>query len=303
MWRYDYHQKLIDADGNLQTTNDQTPAVGWTFDINGGSNPDATVTDANGQTPAVKVNAGSGYSVSEESRSGYTLLSAGCTGATNNGDWTSGGLIVSGIQVGANDIISCTFINKQDKGGVQLVKEVVNNNGGTLGVNDFGLSIGGTSVTSGQTVTLPVGVPVAVNEAGAAGYDFVSITGVGCPATLGGTVTLVKDQTIICTIKNDDKPATLIVNKILKNDNGGTKQITDFSYQINGGSATAFEADGSNSHSVNAGTYSVVEVSDTSYTTTYSNCSNIVLTNGASATCTITNDDKPATITLSKNSR
>lgn len=293
-------KKLIDADGNLQTTNDQTPAVGWTFDINGGSNPDATVTDANGQTPAVKVNAGSGYSVSEESRSGYTLLSAGCTGATNNGDWTSGGLIVSGIQVGANDIISCTFINKQDKGGVQLVKEVVNNNGGTLGVNDFGLSIGGTSVTSGQTVTLPVGVPVAVNEAGAAGYDFVSITGVGCPATLGGTVTLVKDQTIICTIKNDDKPATLIVNKILKNDNGGTKQITDFSYQINGGSATAFEADGSNSHSVNAGTYSVVEVSDTSYTTTYSNCSNIVLTNGASATCTITNDDKPATITLSK---
>jgi hypothetical protein len=47
--------KYIDADGNLNTTNDQTLAgAGWTFDINGGSNPAATQTDATGKTPAGK---------------------------------------------------------------------------------------------------------------------------------------------------------------------------------------------------------------------------------------------------------
>jgi len=292
-------QKLIDADGNLQTTNDQTPAAGWTFDVNGGSNPDATTTDSNGLTPAVKVTTGTGYSVAETVKSGYSVLSASCTGATNNGTWSSGNTL-TGVQVAANNIVRCTFINKADKGSVKLVKEVTNDNGGQLGVNAFGLSIGGTAVTSGQTLVVPAGVLVTINEAGATGYSFVSITGTGCPTVLGGTVTPLKDQTITCTIKNDDKPGTLIVNKVLKNDNGGTKKVTDFSYKINGGTAVAFEADGSNSHTLNAGTYSVVEVSDSAYTTTYDNCTNVVLTNGATATCTITNDDKPGTITLSK---
>lgn len=292
-------QKLIDADGNLQTTNDQSPASGWMFDVNGGSNPDATSTDSNGLTPAVKVTTGGGYSVSETVKAGYSVLSASCSGATSNGSWASGGT-VTGIQVSANNIIRCTFINKADKGSVKLIKEVTNNNGGQLGIDAFGLSIGGTAVTSGQVLTLPAGVPVAINEVGAPGYSFVSITGTGCPATLGGMVTPVKDQTITCTIKNDDNPGTLIVNKILKNDNGGMKKVADFSYKINGGNANAFEVDGSNSHTLNAGTYSVVELADAGYATTYENCTGITLANGATATCTITNDDKPATITLNK---
>lgn len=291
-------EKVIDADGDPATTADQTPAAGWEFDINGGSNPAATTTDSDGLTPAVKVDAATGYSVNETPQATYNLIAASCTGASNNGTWS--GNAVTGIQISASNIVRCKFVNTLKKGGVQLVKVVKNDNGGTLGVNNFGLSIGGTTVTSGQTLSLPVGTPVVITEAGATGYSFVSISGTGCPDSLGGTVTPVEGQTITCTITNDDQPATLIVNKIVKNDNGGSKQATDFSYKVNGGSSVVFEADGSNSHTLNAGTYSIVENADSGYTTTYSNCTGLVLGIGSTATCTITNDDKSATITLNK---
>ena len=69
---------------------------------------------------------------------------------------------------------------------------------------------------------------------------------------------------------------------------------------MNGGSAIAFEADGQNNLSVDAGTYSVVEPSVTGYATSYSNCSQVVIPLGGTATCTITNDDRPATLIVKK---
>lgn len=203
--------------------------------------------------------------------------------------------------------ITCTFINTRKTGNVMLVKNVINNNGGQLGANSFGLSIGALPVASGQIVALPAGVPVVLGEAGAVGYAFVSITGTGCPSVLGGTVTPVYGQTITCTITNDDQPATLIVNKVLIKDNGGSEVVQNFSYTVNAGAAVSFEADASNSHTLSAGTYTVAETVDSRYTTTYgnsqngnANCTNLVILNGATATCTITNNDKPGTITLNK---
>lgn len=199
----------------------------------------------------------------------------------------------------ASDVV-CVFTNTRLTGTVTLVKSVTNNNGGALGANDFGLTIGGTAVASGQSVTLPAGVPVAINEAGAAGYAFVSLSGAGCPTAIGGTVTPVNGQNITCTITNDDQPGTLIVNKVVVNDNGGTKQPQNFQFKVGNGAAVNFEADGSNSMTVNTGTYNVTEVSDSGYTTTYDNCTNVAIPLGSSATCTITNNDKAATLILQK---
>ncbi len=56
-----------------------------------------------------------------------------------------------------------------------------------------------------------------------------------------------------------------------------------------------FEADASNSQSVSAGSYTIVENAASGYTTTYNNCSGVVIANGGSATCTITNNDNKAT--------
>lgn len=84
---------------------------------------------------------------------------------------------------------------------------------------------------------------------------------------------------------------TLIVKKVVINDNGGTKDATDFSFSVNGGDLVSFEEDGQNDITVAAGSYSVTENTDSGYTTTYENCSEVDVSLGGTATCVITNDD------------
>lgn len=66
----------------------------------------------------------------------------------------------------------------------------------------------------------------------------------------------------------------------------------DFSFTVNGGTATQFESDGSNAsiQNLNDGPFDVVEVeaNGIGYVTTYNGCENIALTENG-ATCTITN--------------
>jgi hypothetical protein len=94
----------------------------------------------------------------------------------------------------------------------------------------------------------------------------------------------------------------LLVKKTLVNDNGGTTPITSFSFQINGGTATAFEADGQNDFTLTAGPYSVTEVGVpiASYATTYSVGCTAGVSVGATTTCTIINDDIAPTIKVFK---
>lgn len=84
-----------------------------------------------------------------------------------------------------------------------------------------------------------------------------------------------------------DEEATLTITKVVV---GTSTSPTNFSFSINNGTSTAFEADGSNTLTVATGTYGVTEVGTTTgYTVTYNNCASIVLQDGDSATCTITN--------------
>ena len=91
------------------------------------------------------------------------------------------------------------------------------------------------------------------------------------------------------------------MTKNLITDNGGTLTCANFSFSVDGGPATPFETDCSNDVTVNAGTHSVTEGTLVSgYTTTYTNCSGVVIPSGGSDTCTITNNDNPATLTVTK---
>src|SRR6185295_18849941 len=105
----------------------------------------------------------------------------------------------------------------------------------------------------------------------------------------------------------NDQAATLVVTKVLTKDNGGTLTCPDFSFKVNGGANVAFEADCSNSITVAAGSYSVVENAASGYDTTYANsknanlnCTSLAIANGGSATCTITNNDQAATLVVTK---
>ncbi|MCO6437120.1 MAG: VWA domain-containing protein, partial [Phycisphaerae bacterium] len=105
--------KLIDADGNLATTGDQTPAMGWTFSTNVDapdfSTPASGMTDGSGQIN-FDIDLGDDLSavvdVIETPQAGYALLSASCTVSG-----TPSGLAVNDITVSPLDVITCTFIN------------------------------------------------------------------------------------------------------------------------------------------------------------------------------------------------
>lgn len=96
------------------------------------------------------------------------------------------------------------------------------------------------------------------------------------------------------------KKGTLIVKKTVVNNNGGTKTASNFSFQVNGGSVTAFEADGQNDLTLDAGTYTITEPAVSGYTPSFSNCSGVVLAAGGTQTCTITNDDIQPLLTVIK---
>lgn len=80
---------------------------------------------------------------------------------------------------------------------------------------------------------------------------------------------------------------TLQVVKII---NGTTTATaSDFSFKIDDGTATAFEADGQNDLVLAVGNYSVTEVAASGFTPTYNNCTDVALSEGGTTTCTITN--------------
>ncbi len=68
--------------------------------------------------------------------------------------------------------------------------------------------------------------------------------------------------------------------------------FTTFSFIIDGGATTTFKASGTNIFTLPVGNYTVVETETTGFDTTYSNCNNAIIAEGATTTCTVTNTKK-----------
>ncbi len=352
--------------------------------VNNTHGGNATTSDFQGKIDGGNVAWSSAQAVTVGAHTATETSLAGYTAGSWGGDCAADGTV--SLALGQEK--TCTITNSDQAAHIILNKVVINDNGGTAGINDFGLTVGGNGVSSGSNTEVNSNVPVALNEAGLTGYSFVNITGdAKCPAVLGGTVTLNEGETVTCTITNndiaptltlvkqvvndnggtavpanwtltaagydsaspdagtynlsesngptgynqtsltcsdtgaevqvtsvtlslgenvtctfvnDDQPGTLIVRKVLMQNNGGTETADSFSFKVNGGSNVSFESDAENSMTVNAGTYSVVENAAAGYTTTYTNCSEVVVTNGGTATCTIVNHDTPPSLTLVK---
>lgn len=82
----------------------------------------------------------------------------------------------------------------------------------------------------------------------------------------------------------------LIVNKVVVNDNGGTKTADDFSFTLDG-TPYAFEADASNKLVLDPGTYVVAEVAAEGYSSQGGGTVDVEA--GETTTVTITNNDIP----------
>ncbi|HAI63239.1 TPA: hypothetical protein DCL89_03335 [candidate division WWE3 bacterium] len=251
----------------------------FTINVTGTDVSLSTFSGAESPGTTVTMKPGS-YSVAENSVTGYApSYSSDCSGT-----------LVSG------DNKTCTITNDDQAGTLIVKKVVVNNNGGLLEADDFTFKVGDGAPVSfeadGQNdLTVNAGT-YTITEPAVSGYSttYDNCTSVG--VSIGETET--------CTITNDDLPGTLIVKKTMTNNNGGTKAAHDFTFSVNSGTAVPFEFDGQNNLTVDAGTYSVVEPSVPGYTATYDNCTDVVIPNGGSATCTINNNDQPAVIVVNK---
>lgn len=201
--------------------------------------------------------------------------------------------------------LRCTITNTKQT-TLTLVKKVVKDNGGTAAATDWTLKATGPTTVSGVTGSAAV-TNASVNPGK---YDLSEFGGPdGYTASnwvcnggyqSGASVTLSAGQNVTCTITNDDKPGTLIVKKHVINDNGGKKQASDFTMKVTGTDVSSSSFAGSESGvtvTLDAGAYSVDELSDLGYQKLLGSGCYGTIKNGETKTCVITNNDCPVTIT------
>jgi hypothetical protein len=132
-------------------------------------------------------------------------------------------------------------------------------------------------------------------------WSTLSISCGGTDVTAGGTFAVLPSVLTECTITNKLQNGTLIVKKVVSNDDGGTATCGNFSFSVNGGPPVTFDADCQNEISVDTTVpYTVTEPAVAGYAASYSNCSSVQVPPGGSATCTITNDDSGPALRLVK---
>jgi len=236
--------------------------------------------------------AGVTYTLGESGPDGYSAGDWSCDGGTQNG---------AEITLGLDDDVTCTIVNNDIAPSITLIKEVINDDGGSAGPNDFGITIGGNPATSGQSYDVDANTDYALDEAGLSGYEFVSLTGdAKCPQILGGTVNLDEDEHITCTITNTDQPAYITVTKVVNNNYGGTALPDQFLLTLDGNAVTSGVQT-----KVNPGTYTADETLLPGYTFDgfSGDCDadgDVTVALGESKTCTLTNSDIQPQLTLVK---
>ena len=300
-----------------------TPAAGGAAVIN---KADPAVNDPAVGASAL-VTAGT-YTLAETpaSTTGYTTSAWTCVdGATGASVSVSATKQVT-IAEGQN--VVCSITNDDIPAKLTLVKTVTNDNGGTAAASAWTLSATGPVTLSGPTGTsgdVSAGTYTLSESGGPAGYTAGtwSCALTNTPATpvtvTSGAVSLTLGQDVTCTINNNDQPSTLVLDKVLTNDNGGTATSDQFVLTATGTAGTPAAATTSSggdtnpaagsslSFTVNAGEYTLSEAQLAGYTAGTWTCTGATLTgttlvipNGVTVTCTITNDDMPASLTLTK---
>jgi hypothetical protein len=188
---------------------------------------------------------------------------------------------------------------------LNVINLVINDNGGSLQDKNFTVNISGTSGpklqsfegnANGTAITFANEGNYAVNQSTSPLYN--TTYSVDCI----GTINYGQEKT--CTITSDDiglvrylralSYLRIIANTI--NDNGGTRQSSDFTLTVtgnNGSSSALPEKDGQGTIvTLGPGTYSITGKPVSGYQITYSpGCSGSLL-NGESKLCYVTNNDK-----------
>jgi hypothetical protein len=263
----------------------------------------ANGTDINDLSGTSPVDSGAGlladtWTLSETSATGYAASDWVCIGGTQNG---------ANITVGIGGEATCTITNNDIPAHLIVIKHVINDNGGTKVAGDFSTTISSvsTATPTAAGVESP-GVDNTLTTVGAYSVDEGAHVGYtkSLSADCSGTIALGETKT--CTITNDDQVSHLIVIKHVVN-HGGSAIAGNFTMNITGTnvanpSSAGAEAPGTD-HTLNTGSYSVDESVNADYTKTLSaDCSGSIAL-GETKTCTITNEEKTAKLTIVKDAQ
>ena len=250
--------------------------------------------DLSGTSP---VDSGAGlladtWALSESGAPSYTASAWVCVGGKQTG---------SSIKVDVGGEATCTITNDDIQPKLTLTKTVVNDDGGNASVSNFPLFVNATGVVSGIQNGFNAGSYTA-SETNLAGYAPGSWGG---DCATNGTVTLNVGDVKACTITNDDIAPKLTLIKTVVNDNGGSALPDNFLLTIGGNPATS-----GTEYTLDANTpYALNETQLSGYTFTSiagdTKCpvvlgGTVTLDEGDDITCTITNDDQQAYITVTK---
>ncbi|SNQ61742.1 hypothetical protein [Candidatus Methanoperedens nitratireducens] len=230
----------------------------------------------------VKINPG-WYSVYEYEAPGYSpSYSPECNGQINVGETKT-----------------CTITNDDiPKAQLVVIKNVINNDGGTASASDFTMHVDGNSPSPSMFQGSETGTDVTIYE----GYynvweDYGSYYSQTNSADCSGYIKGGEIKT--CTITNDDlQPAHLIVIKNVINNDGGTASASDFTMHVDGNSPSPSVFQGSDAGTnvtIYPGWYNVNEYYNSQYSSSFSGDCSAYINPGETKTCTITNEYIPET--------
>ncbi|MDR7113589.1 putative repeat protein (TIGR01451 family)/LPXTG-motif cell wall-anchored protein/fimbrial isopeptide formation D2 family protein [Microbacterium trichothecenolyticum] len=227
------------------------------------------------------------------------------------------------VQVAGLDTPVYRFVNDDVAPKLTLVKEVVNNNGGTAANTAWTLEantpggpslsgVTGTPAVSNQDVK--AGVVYTLSESVIAGYDWTTLSCTGYANTTkdSPTLTLKPGDNVTCTFTNDDKPGKLTLVKVVDDSNGGSAVPSDWNQKLTAkrGQDATLTFNHNETKDVPAGVYTLNEINQiTGYEWTNLVCSTggtslqdktVTVANGANVTCTFTNRAIKPTLNLVK---
>uniref|UniRef100_UPI0012E9E5E4 DUF11 domain-containing protein n=1 Tax=Microbacterium karelineae TaxID=2654283 RepID=UPI0012E9E5E4 len=252
------------------------------------------------------------YVLSEDGPSAYTGAGWSCTAGSLEGET---------LTLGIAQHATCTILNDDDPAHLTLVKNVINDHGGTAVPEDFVLSAdGAVSITgpSGSDAVTDVEVPqgtYALGEEQLDGYELVSIA---CWATSemidelevdDAAIALANGESAYCVLTNDDIAPRLTLVKTVRNNNGGTATVADFPLTADGPDAVTGISGATEvtDVAVSAGSYELSEELVDGYHAGAWTCeggsldgATLTLALADEAMCEIVNDDIAPRLTLVK---
>ena len=239
--------KLIDADGDASTTNDRTPAdsttpFDFTISSSAGVPNDTQLTTGDDGAVVFEVDSLGGQTADVTITEGVlptsTLISAFCTrDGAENGTWDVATNSVGSIELGAQDIVTCTFVNGPapvQTGTLIVRKDFVDatlfapadpevqvtlspeGSSPTFLLSDPDPGVGGGDETGAQTYAADT--VVTVSEVGTnldlSGYNAELDCGAGAIGTTSGQVTIQANIETTCTFTNTRPTADLQLAKV-----------------------------------------------------------------------------------------